>query len=83
MLSAPLPTTQYISEQTSTAAIGAHLVADRHNKVNSDLKYCSRSLKEEATQCVRRQYNLSIVSYYTGLQMYLFYMQYLIIIIII
>ena len=52
MLSAPLPTTQYISEQTSTAAIGAHLVADRHNKVNSDLKYCSRSLKEEATQCV-------------------------------
>ena len=27
------------------------------------MKYCSRSLKEGATQCVRRQYNLPIVSY--------------------
>ena len=27
------------------------------------MKYCSRSLKEAATQCVRRQYNLPIVSY--------------------
>ena len=35
-----------------------------HNKGNSDMRYCSRSLKEEAIQCARRQYNLLIVSYW-------------------